>query len=264
MANTFATNDVPTVFTDFVRQAMSTFKCSAHDFEHVMRVSNLALSIAKQELPQPNLKIVYVASLSHDVMDSKLVSSETASSNETQLRHQLANFLTEDECTEVIAIVKAVGYKNLIREGWDPQARSIEYRCVQDADLIDAIGAIGIGRCFSFGGGRNRDLFGLEDSLEAITAEQYAAQSQHVAAGTGGVDTSSTKGLSGVQHFFDKLLQIPSIMTTKTGRAIAQTRLETMLVYLRLLVDELTDAGSVDGIILKKKIDHFLLQNSLK
>ncbi len=118
---------------------------------------------------------------------------------------------------------------------------------MQDADLIDAIGAVGIGRCFSFGGGRNRDLFGIVNDTHVCTRDEYIAQDE----------SKNDKKLSGVQHFFDKLLRIQEMMTTSAGSIIAQRRQLAMLTYLSTLADELCEAGSTDGFILKTKLQSF-------
>jgi uncharacterized protein len=239
---------VPEEFVNFVISAMKSFKCSAHDEQHVFRVANLALRIAMALEPRPNLKIVYVAALSHDIMDSKLMATATsASSNEIMLRNELGQFLDSVDIEFVINIVKNIGYKNLLKEDWDAKSQSMEYRCVQDADLLDAIGASGIGRAFSFGGGRNRDLFGVLDNFNTVTREEYLAQQTM---------DNSTKGLSSAQHFFDKLLRIHLLMTTQTGKELASQRQETMLQYLRMLAMELEEAGSIDGKILSKRLSY--------
>lgn len=149
---------LPASYLSFVRDCMSSFKCSAHDESHCLRVTHLARRIASEEAQRGTLvdmRIVTVAALSHDVLDSKLLDICDAFSVEKQLVDQLDSFLPVDDRDKVLDVVKSVGYKNLLKHDWNPSARSIEYRCVQDADLLDAIGAVGIGRCYSFGGGSN-------------------------------------------------------------------------------------------------------------
>lgn len=168
---TNAPMNVPEEFMTFLCDCMKSFQCSAHDMAHVERVASLALHIAsvegqnqsKREIEadgsntksEINMKVVYIGALCHDVLDSKLVTAETARGNEKALRERLMTFMTDSECEEVFKIIHAVGYKKLLDPNHQPQSRSIEYRCVQDADLLDAIGAVGIGRCYSFGGGEN-------------------------------------------------------------------------------------------------------------
>ena len=118
-----------------------------------------------------DLRVTYVAALMHDMMDSKLVpEGEDLEGLEKSLRQKVEKEMkdatpnwTDKDTDHVFTIVKSVGYKNMIRDDWNPQGMSLEYRCVQDADLLDAIGAIGVARCFAFGGKRNRELFTLED-----------------------------------------------------------------------------------------------------
>jgi uncharacterized protein len=142
---------------------MSSFKCSAHDMAHVERVASLALHLADKEMQrvdetgvngrQINMKVVYIASLCHDVLDAKLVSSEDVGSKELVLKSHLLSFLSEPDCNAVFEVINAVGYRNLLDPDHKPGSRSLEYQCVQDADLLDAIGAVGVSRCYSFGGG---------------------------------------------------------------------------------------------------------------
>jgi uncharacterized protein len=107
-----------------------------------------------------NIKVVYIAALCHDVLDSKLVSVEEVESKEIVLKSRLLSFLNESDCEAVFEIINAVGYRKLLDPNHKPESRSIEYQCVQDADLLDAIGAVGVSRCYSFGGGSSlKSLF---------------------------------------------------------------------------------------------------------
>jgi HD superfamily phosphodiesterase len=144
---------VPKEFSVFLTECMSSFKCSAHDASHVHRVANLAIRLADTEVGARK-NIVYVAALCHDILDSKLISSADSVGMEQRLKDQLSTFLKQEDSDEVLHIVKSVGYKKMLSKDFDPVIMSVEYRCVQDADLLDAIGAVGIGRCFSFGGGK--------------------------------------------------------------------------------------------------------------
>ena len=151
-------DSVPIELNKFVSKKMKSFNCSAHDEDHVHRVANLALIIAeecqKTSVATINMKIVFVSSLLHDALDSKLQSSESIQQSETEIWNFLSNlktksgttqFLTEGEINTILVIIKSVGYKNLTSPTWYtnniasgklPQ----EYYCVQDSDLLDAIG----------------------------------------------------------------------------------------------------------------------------
>lgn len=183
----------------FVADVMNSFKCAAHNMDHVDRVATLAATIAQKinessktdgENDNKNVvdvRLTYIAAMVHDLLDSKLVTSKedaeahlftfltSPASNKTIPKSKIKtpatlnplfySFetslpLTEEEALRVIDICKSVGYKNVIQPGWNAGAKSWEYRCVQDADLLDAIGAVGICRAYSFGGRFNRPIVG--------------------------------------------------------------------------------------------------------
>jgi uncharacterized protein len=228
---------VPKKLLDFVEKHMKAMACGAHDVAHVHRVANLARMIALEE--GADQTIAYVAGLVHDMLDSKLIDEDGAKGAEEILTRILENDMNETkenwshtDTSRVLDICKTVGYKNLLKKDWKPENRSVEYRCVQDADLLDAIGAVGVARCFAFGGKRQRLMFGVANSIgPGITAEQYKA----------------AKG-SGVEHFFDKLLLIKDMMTTPTGKLMAIPRHNNMLDFLHALEGELSAGGDYDTI----------------
>jgi len=222
---------VPRDLKMFVERVMTSFSCGAHDMAHINRVCQTSQIIARKE--GGSERIAFIGALCHDVLDSKLVLPAEAKSLEEELVRLLKGtdeekFLTDNEVEKVLAIVKNVGFKNLLRTDFHPQELSLEYRCVQDADLLDAIGAIGVARCFAFGGKRARLLFELggddEENGDRITAERY----------------SKSAG-SGVEHFFEKLLIIKDMMTTETGRKMALKRQDHMVQYLKNLDEELSE-----------------------
>ena len=219
-------------FLGWVKDRMAAFTCGAHDWSHVERVCRTAGIICRKE--GGDLRVTYVAALMHDMMDSKLVpEGEDLEGLEKSLRQKVEKEMkdatpnwTDKDTDHVFTIVKSVGYKNMIRDDWNPQGMSLEYRCVQDADLLDAIGAIGVARCFAFGGKRNRELFTLEDVENSKpTAEEYKNK-------TGG---------SGVEHFFEKLLLIHGMMTTKAGKEMALKRHNNMKMFLENVDEEVND-----------------------
>ncbi len=234
-------------FLDHISERMESFKCGAHDFAHVERVANVALHIANKEVAKnPDLKVTYVAALLHDMLDSKLIEAGKEETLEADLRAMVKKEMessntewTEAKTDHVFEIIKSVGYKNMIKEGWKPQERSIEYQCVQDSDLLDAIGSIGVARCYAFGGKRARQLFALEDiENRAPTAEEY----------------KNKKGGSGVEHFFEKLLLIKDLVITDTGKEIAKVRHNAMVQFLDNLSSEIADADEDASHVISKRL----------
>jgi uncharacterized protein len=218
----------------FIDEHMTSFQCNAHDTAHVYRVATLAVKIAQRGPDLGSPRVAYLAGLLHDVMDSKLVVGDKTDVEEKITMMLKDNeHLTENEISDVLKIIKAVGYKNIIKPGWNPDALPKEYLCVQDADLIDAIGYIGVTRTFSFGGKRNRAIFGTSSALlgnDTVTPEHYSK-------GDG----------SGVQHFFDKLLRIKRFLRTSLGMEIAARRHKNMIDFLKGLDEELTEIGDSEA-----------------
>ena len=176
----------------FLATHMASFQCCAHDLAHCYRVANLSLQIAESSDPefkeQYDLRVVYLAGLLHDVLDSKLVAPSEpgkGKSIEEQLVEKMntCENLSSDQTDKIILIIKSIGYKNLIKPQWSEVVAQLpaEYSTVQDADLLDAIGSIGLTRVFSFGGKRNRPIFGFTDQEPdgvqlSLTPAQYAAR----------------------------------------------------------------------------------------
>lgn len=241
--------EIPEKLTNFISATMASFKCCTHDEAHCYRVAISSRLIAESEAGA-DPRLAYIAGLLHDVLDSKLQDAEGSLSAEDQLRRILKNepdFLTEAEIEKTFLIIKNVGYKNIIKEGYDAFTLPVEYRCVQDADLLDAIGAIGIARCMAYSGKKNRKLFGLSRSpqAEGISHDEYMK-----------AQNSATD--SAVDHFFDKLLTIAPRLTTQLGKSLAQKRQAYMAAYLKQLDDELADCGDVTSEGLAEAVDYML------
>lgn len=169
---------------------------SGHDFDHTMRVFRMAAYIAEKE--GADIVTAQLAALLHDVDDHKL-SPETS---EGKLR--AAEFLhSHNICGEKAAhILRIIATVSFSANKGTPE--TIEGKCVQDADRLDALGAIGIARTFAFGGSRGRAIHDPE-----------------------GVDKTTS-----IQHFYDKLLLLKDRMNTATGRRIAEQRHNYLLSFL--------------------------------
>lgn len=165
-----------------------------HDTEHSLRVYRNAMLIADNE-PDSDCEIVALAALLHDVDDHKLFHTE----NNENARVFLKNRLPEERIDAICSCINAVSFSR--NKGKAPD--SIEGKIVQDADRLDAIGAIGIARTFAFGGEHGRPL---RDSI---------------------------------QHFHNKLLLLKDLMNTETGKLLATERHAFLEEFLRELNDEL-------------------------
>lgn len=184
---------------------------SGHDFFHSMRVYRTAMKIAEAE--HADMEVVALAALLHDVDDRKL-SPMTAEKKENAARFMRSQNVPESEIRQVCQIIDEVSFK-----GTDSVRPSTpEGKCVQDADRLDALGAIGIARTFAYGGSHNRTIYDPElPPRTAMNQAQYY----------------SSKSTS-LNHFYEKLFLLEGMMNTETGKAIARKRTQ----YMQQFVDE--------------------------
>lgn len=243
----------------YIQRRMESFNCSAHDVAHVYRVSSLTIQIAAASIKEDNdkknsldLRTAYIAGLCHDLLDPKF-GEPIGVENELRSILRSEKGLDDAKINVIIQVAKSVGYKNLIKPNWDLSSLPYVYRCVQDADLLDAIGAIGIGRCFTFGGGRNKPLFTIRDpallsTTTVVNSEAYT-KAQNIKDG------------SSIEHFFEKLLRLKDMMLTKHGKALAEKRHTFMVTYIRELAMEISGH---DGDALLKACLHEDDENELK
>jgi uncharacterized protein len=182
-----------------------------HDFQHIERVTKLALHIG--EIEGADLEIVELAALLHDVSDHKLnggIINDNGRVSRELLTELHAN---EDVIESVCAIVDKISYKGA---GVEDEKGSLELASVRDADRLDAIGAIGIARAFSFGGARKRPFF--DASIPYHLHEKF--EDYHT-------DNGHT-----INHFYEKLLLLKDRMQTNEGKRIAEKRHQVMLDFL--------------------------------
>lgn len=188
---------------------------NGHDFFHVQRVVNNTKNICEQ-LPCNAFYAELLAWL-HDVGDYKLHNG----SDQTQemVSRVLADCgFPQDEIEVVVSDVKKISFKG----GFNEKSKKVEVLIVQDADRLDAIGAIGIARAFAYGGSKNSPLYEPQKTYEEIKSEEEYKNSE-----------SST-----IQHFYDKLLQLKNRMNTAVAKEIAIKRHAFMLRFLEVFYDE--------------------------
>lgn len=199
---------------DFVRK---TFRddYSGHDYFHTMRVYKMAERIAVQE--GADMLTVCLAALLHDVDDIKL-SPGTHKNKDRAAAFLRENGAAEETIKDICTIIGEVSFMGT--DSVVPQTP--EGKCVQDADRLDALGAVGIARTFAYGGSHGRAIYD-PDIKPAVNmnSEEYKAH----------ITTS-------VNHFYEKLFLLSGMMNTETGKEIAVRREAYMKAYISEFLEE--------------------------
>jgi uncharacterized protein len=203
---------------EFVKTELKNAE-GGHDWFHIERVFKNTILISKDE--KVDVFTVSLGALLHDIADPKFHNGD-----ETIGPKIAAEFLKKENVdpktiTHVINIIKYISFKNSLSKT-DKKFTSKELEVVQDADRLDAIGAIGIARCFNYGGFKNRALYDPEilPNLE-MTKEQYKKSDAPT-----------------INHFYEKLLLLKDKMNTKTGKKIAAERNQFMEIFLTQFYNE--------------------------
>ncbi len=182
---------------------------SGHDYWHTMRVYRMAVKLA--EIEKADLFIVKLAALLHDIDDIK-ISPLTAAGKLNAMVFMAEHEVDNDVIDKVCEIIDENSFRGL--DSVVPA--TIEGKCVQDADRLDAIGAIGIARAFTYGGSRRRILYDPEQKpLMDMNAAEYR---RHM---------STT-----VNHFYEKLFKLKDMMNTDAAKKLAEHREKIMKDYL--------------------------------
>ena len=202
----------------FVKKELKNAE-GGHDWFHIERVYKNTLLIAKEE--DVDVFVVSLGALLHDIADPKFYNGD-----ETIGPKLAAKFLEEQEVatdilTHVINIIKHISFKNSLEINGE-KFTSKELDVVQDADRLDAIGAIGIARCFNYGGFKNRALYNPEIKPNLnMTKEEYKNSSAPT-----------------INHFYEKLLLLKDKMNTATAKKIALERHNYMNLFLEQFYNE--------------------------
>ena len=194
----------------FVKEQLKNAE-GGHDWFHIERVYKNALLIAKEE--KCDLEVVKLAALLHDIADSKFHNGDESVGPKTARMFLEAQNVTEETILHVIAIIENISFKG---GNFDQQFHSKELAIVQDADRLDAIGAIGIARTFNYGGFKNRTLYNPEIAPNlSMSKEEYKKSEAPT-----------------INHFYEKLLLLKDKMNTETGKKIAKKRHDFMVHFL--------------------------------
>ena len=176
---------------------------SGHDWFHIERVWKNSKNIAETE--KCNSFIVEMAALLHDIADSKFHNGNEEIGPETAMNYLKSILTDEDSKHHIVNIIRNISFKGGHRHS---DFNSIELQIVQDADRLDAIGAIGIARAFNYGGFKNRVLYDPDIKPDLnMSKEAYKNSSAPT-----------------INHFYEKLLLLKNLMNTETGKNLAAER----------------------------------------
>ena len=193
---------------------------SGHDYYHTVRVFRTAKQIAEMEIKDGknlDMEVVLLSALLHDVDDYKL-SPNTHKNKDNAISFLKENSISEEKIQMIVNIINQISFV-----GTDSVAPdTIEGQITQDADRLDAIGAIGVGRAFAYGGRKGRAMFDpeIEPNLD-MNEEEYKN------------NNSST-----INHFYEKLLLLKDLMNTNSGKKLAEHRTRFMNNFLDEFFDE--------------------------
>ncbi len=204
-----------TVF--FVQETLKDAE-GGHDWWHIYRVWKNAQQIARQESGVDEL-VIELGALLHDLADSKFHNGDEEIGPKTARSFLSSLNLDEDLIYHVENIVRHISFKGSLEgQKW----KSPELDVVQDADRLDAIGAIGIARTFTYGGHKGRSLYdpNIPPNLK-MSKEEY-----------------KNSNAPTLNHFYEKLLLLKDLMNTKTGKSIAEERHKFMEMYIEQFLGE--------------------------
>ena len=202
----------------FVKKELQNAE-GGHDWFHIERVFKNTILIAKAE--KVDVFVVSLAALLHDIADPKFNNGDEKIGPKKATQFLIDENVPKKISIHVINIIKHMSFKNSFDKNLQ-NFKTKEFEVVQDADRLDAIGAIGIARCFSYGGFKNRSLYNPEIIPNlTMTKEEYKNS------------TAPT-----INHFYEKLLLLKDKMNTETGKQIATDRHLFMEKYLEQFYNE--------------------------
>ncbi len=194
----------------FVKQKLKNAE-SGHDWFHIERVYKNALLIGQEE--ECDLTIVKLSALLHDIADSKFHDGDESIGPKTAKEFLELQNVSPEVIIHVVNIIKNTSFKG---GNFEKKFTSKELEIVQDADRLDAIGAIGIARAFHYGGFKNRPMYN-----PSVTPILNMSKEEYI--------NSEAPTLN---HFYEKLLLLKDRMNTETGKKIAETRHQFMELFL--------------------------------
>jgi uncharacterized protein len=211
----------------FVRSQLAAAE-GGHAWSHIERVRNNAFAIREEE-GKGDLLIIELAVLLHDIADSKFHDGPETKGGDIAHRFLLDQGAETEKADHIREIIDHLSFKHTFKNNLprpedgnpaskpgDTPNRSIEFMIVQDADRLDALGAIGIARAFNYGGFKNRLLYD-----PAITPREYTS-----------IEEYKQSAAPTINHFYEKLFTLKDLMNTDAGRQMAQERHDYMVQFV--------------------------------
>ena len=203
----------------FVKETLKEAE-GGHDWFHIQRVYSNAEQIARGE--DVDLLVVSLGALLHDIADAKFHNGDESVGPRIAKRFLDALGVGQDTIAHVVNIINNISFKNSLSNNGQPKFDSKELQIVQDADRLDAMGAIGIARAFNYGGFKNREMYNPDIASNLnLTKEEY-----------------KTSKAPTINHFYEKLLLLKDQMNTATGKKMAEERHAYMLGFLKQFYKE--------------------------
>lgn len=195
----------------FVKKRLQNAE-AGHDWFHTLRVFNNAKVIGENE-ENCNLEIVKLGALLHDIADSKFYNGDESVGPKIAKEFLEQEGASKETVEHVVAIIENISFKG---GNFDKNFDSIELQIVQDADRLDALGAIGIARTFNYGGFKNRSIYNPNVAPKLNMSKEEYKKSEAPT----------------INHFYEKLLLLKDKMNTETGKKLAERRHKFMEQFL--------------------------------
>lgn len=203
----------------FVKETLQGAE-GGHDWFHIHRVFLNAEQIARSE--NVNNLVVSLGALLHDIADAKFYNGDESVGPNLAQTFLSSMDMDREVIDHVVQIIKHISFKNSLSDEVKNKFNSVELQVVQDADRLDAMGAIGIARAFNYGGFKNREIYNPEiaPNLNMIKEEYKKSVAPTI------------------NHFYEKLLLLKDKMNTQTAKKLATERHQFMVIYLEQFYKE--------------------------
>ena len=203
----------------FVKETLKEAE-GGHDWFHIQRVYLNSEQIARGE--DVDILVVSLGALLHDIADAKFHNGDESVGPKIAKRFLESLGVDPGTITHVVQIINNISFKNSLSKDGRPKFDSKELQIVQDADRLDAIGAIGIARAFNYGGFKNREMYNPDIAPNLnLTKEEYKKSKAPT-----------------INHFYEKLLLLKDKMNTPIGKKMAEERHKYMLDFLKQFYKE--------------------------